>query len=110
MNEVAPTTIKGIPETVIADKEEVNTIQESEEDSRVLLTQQNIAKYNNSPDCKEKFNNDDPVIQVTYKNKMKGISFNVPYNPKWGNEKYRISPYEESNYASVGGPDEIVLT
>jgi len=67
-------------------------------DDRILLTPENIRQYNGETSetrCNEKFNNDDLSVMVNYSNKEKGISLEIPYNPNWGNEKYRINPYDE---------------
>ena len=66
-------------------------------DERILLTSENIYQYNppTDPGCYEKFNQDSPNTTIDYYNKEKGISFRVPYNSNWGNEKYKINPYEE---------------
>jgi len=69
---------------------------------RILLTPENISQYNppSSPKCSEKFNQDPSNTTVDYYNKEKGISFEVPYNSNWGNEKYKINPYEKWNNES----------
>ena len=67
-------------------------------DSRILLTPENIRQYNGETSeerCSEKFNNDSSSTTVNYSSKESGISLDIPYNPNWGNEKYRINPYDE---------------
>lgn len=44
------------------------------------------------------FNFDSPSTTVLYSNSAKGISLSLPYNPKWGTEKYKIPPYYEHEY------------
>ncbi|KPJ55067.1 hypothetical protein AMJ47_02165 [Parcubacteria bacterium DG_72] len=34
-----------------------------------------------------------PTTEVLFSSKEKGISLKIPYDPNWGNERYKISPY-----------------
>lgn len=40
-------------------------------------------------------NSDLPTETVEYRNTEVGITFSVPYNPAWGNAKYKIRPFDE---------------
>jgi hypothetical protein len=71
-----------------------------EKKEKTLLTEKNMdeiwEKYC-APEvfsaiCYE-FNHDPPTTEVSYINREKGISLKIPYNPNWGNEKIKISPY-----------------
>ena len=62
-------------------------------DTRILLTPENIIKYQGS--CDEKFNNDVPNSFPMYSSSQLGLSFSVPYNSSWGSSKYRVKPYDE---------------
>lgn len=66
-------------------------------DKRILLTPENISQYNppEKPNCSEKFNKDIPNLIIKYYDEEKGISIDIPYNSNWGNEKYKINPYEK---------------
>ncbi|RLC35650.1 hypothetical protein DRH14_00365 [Candidatus Shapirobacteria bacterium] len=70
---------------------------EAVSDSRILLTPENIEKYNKPYEkaCDVKFNNDKATDTVVYVDKSRGLSVELPYNPNWGNETYRINPYDE---------------
>jgi hypothetical protein len=76
-----------------------------EVDKRILLDQ---ARYEKIPyyteEFGEKFNTDPPNTTVSYFNIDKGISFQIPYNPKWGTEKYKIPPYYEYENKVLFGP------
>ncbi len=78
-------------------------------DKRILLTLENISQYNNpsNPNCSEKFNQDPPNTIIKYEDKEKGISFDMPYNSDWGNEKYKINPYEK--WKDESGKDYILF-
>ncbi len=76
-------------------------------DNRILLTPENISQYNNpSKDpssCNEKFDFSSANTTVTYASSNKGISVKLPYNSNWGNNKYKINPYDEySNRLNFG--------
>jgi len=68
-------------------------------DSRILLTPDNIEEYNKPYEtaCDVKFNYDKPNTTVVYQNSTNGFSVSIPFNPSWGNDKYRINPYDEKN-------------
>jgi len=68
-------------------------------EKRILIDQKRWdEQFDNPIDLGEKFNTDPPTTKVLYSNSEKGISLYLPYNPKWGTEKYKILPYylEES--------------
>lgn len=67
------------------------------EDIRILLTPSNVSKYSNTYNENyfgENFNFDPPTTSVTYENPEKGIRVELPYNPVWGSNNYRIRPYD----------------
>lgn len=45
------------------------------------------------PGCGQDFNEDRSNTTSTYKNKAKGIQLDLPYNRRWGSDKYKIHPY-----------------
>lgn len=82
-NQVVPTDILQ-PTTVPAD-------------NRILLTLENERLYNSGTTTEErciKFNTDPANTYVNYRNQDKGLSIEMPFNQKWGNDQYRIDPYE----------------
>ena len=86
-------------------KKEEESLWKSEPlDKRILLTPQNIDQYNvrSSASCDEKFNNDAPSTTVNYKSEKFGISIDVPYNPKWGSNRFKLNPYDFSNIEISG--------
>jgi hypothetical protein len=48
------------------------------------------------------FNLDDANSKVKYENKEKGISFDIPYNAKWGNKNCKVEAYTEFIQPSGG--------
>ena len=60
-------------------------------DKRILITPAIAAQQTT---CMS-FNGDAADTLVEYSNPEKGVAFKIPYNPKWGDEKYRINPYDE---------------
>lgn len=73
-------------------------------DTRILLTtnnayeiQQSIINANGTARdmCDVGFNSEPANTFVTYRNIEKGIEISIPYNNNWGNEKYRIDPYDK---------------
>ena len=76
---------------------------------RVLLTPLSGKSYYNPAgewNCNVQFNFDPPTVNVSYSNLLRGISISIPFNEKWGNEKYRINPYDEMGEAILFGPIE----
>lgn len=67
-------------------------------DKRILLTSTNSTEVLASIDNCDKLgtlNNDPPDRTVKYSNPDLGLEFDVPFNPKWGSEKYKLNPYDE---------------
>jgi hypothetical protein len=52
----------------------------------------------------KEFNLDPPNTTVLYSNPAKGISLQIPYNPKWGSERYKIPAYYEYEEKVLFGP------
>lgn len=79
-------------------KPKKNTVNDDADD-RTLLTSENISQYNppSKPNCSEKFNTDMPDTIAKYENMDRGITLELPYNKNWGNETYKIMPYEMWN-------------
>lgn len=76
------------------------TIPENTNDktTRVILTHNNTPPFLNrfdNPECEQIFSNDPAATTVQYSNTDKGITFSVPYNEQWGNEKYKVTAYNE---------------
>lgn len=62
-------------------------------DGRIILISGN---YDDKPElCQASFNAEPANATVLYSSKERGISLQVPFNEKWGNEQYVISPYYE---------------
>jgi len=86
-----------------------NLIENNNQDNnqeRILLTNNNIGQYNKgtSQDCDEDFNQSPYNKWANYQNKERGISLNIPYNDQWGNDQYRLNPYEQINNSLIFGP------
>lgn len=75
-------------------------------DYRVLLSFENIRKYNQwtSENCQEDFNTSPANQWVDYSNSQLGIKFKVPYNSLWGNSRFQINPYDEFKGSIWFGP------
>ncbi|QQS60822.1 MAG: hypothetical protein IPN70_02935 [Candidatus Moraniibacteriota bacterium] len=54
----------------------------------------------NQYEFREDFNIDAPTTTVKYSNTEKGISFDIPFNPNWGNEDCKVKPYIEFTHSS----------
>ena len=68
------------------------------EDQRILLTSANSTEVlAGIEDCDKlgTLNEDPPDRTVKYRNPDLGLEFDVPFNPKWGSEKYKLNPYDE---------------
>lgn len=68
-------------------------------DARVVLTPEKYPHMFPSPQVCEQdfhFNADPPDAIIPFSNSLKGIGFDVPFNAKWGNEQYRLNPYDET--------------
>lgn len=84
-----------------------NGANPTEKDTRILITANSTGFYDISgdvpgPGCSTDFNNDPATTTSVYTNVAKGISFTLPYNPKWGTSKYRINPYDRGTIYSSG--------
>jgi hypothetical protein len=67
-------------------------------DDRTLLTiDPGTLSYNpdGAPGCEETFSTAAPTTTVRYESQKYGVAFDVPYNPDWGSEQYRIAPFDE---------------
>lgn len=69
-----------------------NSQPENISTKRVLIAS-GYAEKNREQLCKEKFNTDKPNATVKYSDKEAGFEVLLPYNEKWGNEKYELPPY-----------------
>jgi len=49
----------------------------------------------NDERCKEKFNYDPANTTATYLSQKTGISLELPYNPNWGSQRFKVPPYDE---------------
>lgn len=77
-------------------------------DNRILLTPENQNQYwTPTKGCDEEFNHDPANTTTTYSNQVKGISLEIPYNHKWGSNKYRINPYDERETMGEMLPDSL---
>lgn len=61
-------------------------------DGRTVLT---VGNQNTA--CEPGFNIDPANTTRNYSNEKFGISVDLPFNEKWGNEKFSVSPFEEVN-------------
>ncbi len=74
----------------------VNETTPKAPDDRILLTPETMEQYWTSENgCRERFNYDKPNTYITYQSESRGLSVEIPYNLSWGNETYRINPYDE---------------
>lgn len=63
-------------------------------DSRTALLPGN---YDHDPSvCQAEYNKDAPNTTFTYSSQTRGIAFEVPYNTKWGNQKFYLPPFVEA--------------
>lgn len=58
--------------------------------------------YDNFYLLSKDFNLDDANSKAKYENIEKGISFDIPYNAKWGNKNCKVEPYTEFIQPSGG--------
>jgi hypothetical protein len=70
-------------------------------DKRALLTSENFYQVLNegADECNQfgVLNHDEPTSYIKYSKVDGGVEFAVPYNKKWGNKKYKLTPYDEYN-------------
>lgn len=70
-------------------------------DTRLLITPENSSEIFITPPestgdpsiIGEEYNFDPPTTTVQYRNDDVGIRLEIPYNPAWGSDKYRVAPY-----------------
>jgi hypothetical protein len=89
----------------LATREEIEMPEIKLPEKRILIDQKRWSEQIDNPiDLGEKFNTDPPTTKVLYTNPEKGVLLHIPYNPKWGTEKYKILPYYK-----VPCPDEHIM-
>lgn len=73
---------------------------------RTLLTPELIQRYHEyGPlNCNTNFNSDEENEYVTYSNEKYSISFDIPYNSSWGNQKFWIEPFANNGDSVQFGP------
>ena len=103
----APTPIT----EVVQNDNSNNEISENQEDdkpidNRIALTPEAIKKYFPQM-CAEDLNYDPATETVLYSSKQRGLSVSLPFNPKWGNEKFKLTPYDEVKSTISPFPDFI---
>ena len=97
-NEVVETPEEMIEEVVEVPVEDEANEEEnfeeyfSQDDERILLTNENADQYQFEDCLNYETNTDTPSTAFIYEDK--GISFSIPYNPNWGNDEFRINPYD----------------
>ena|SRR3990167_9165736 len=67
-------------------------------DDRTLLEPNELGQYfpgNGDAPCTD-FVASEPTQEVRYDNPDWGLALEIPYNSDWGNEQYRINPYDEA--------------
>jgi len=74
-------------------KKEMEEKKQEETDERILVSAENLDEINKQTWCDVTFNKEPADEDIVYEGF--GISFKVPYNKKWGTEKYRISAFDE---------------
>lgn len=73
-----------------------------EPSKRIVVTNE-FARNNSEKLCEEKFNTDPANTTVVYRDEMAGFEVKVPYNEKWGNDKYSVAPHEQYKNAGIRG-------
>lgn len=81
------------------DNKILSTFKFVELSSKILLTPKNTKKYNDRYGCNIEFNYDTPNTHVEYKDSNRGLLMNIPFNTNWGNEMFRLEPYDETESA-----------
>lgn len=76
--------------------------QDKGEDGRIIVSRDNAYCFSREIECNVSFNYDKPDIWETYQGH--GIKINLPYNLKWGNDKYSILPWDERENMISFGP------
>lgn len=75
-------------------------------DDRILLVPENIGEYHSrfKTGCEEEFNFNPPTTEAIYRNRERGISLKIPYNPQWGSKTFKILPFDERDGKVSFGP------
>jgi len=81
----------------------LSTFKFTDSSSRILLTPDNVSTYDEAA-CNTKFNGDPASTAVKYSNLKNGIELEVPYNPNWGNDKFKINPFDDTADHITFGP------
>jgi hypothetical protein len=79
------------------------------EDGRTLLTLTNaeeLISQNSITRCDIDFNDAKPTTAATFSQQESGLSVELPYNPDWGNEQFKIQPYERFELSP--GPNQTI--
>lgn len=83
-------------------------------DERILLTPDNIAQYQKDASgariCSPDFSLAEPTKTVEYTDSVGRFTIELPYNPDWGNDKYRIAPFDELDKPIDDGTGEVKST
>jgi len=88
--------IKKLQVDEVEKEDEVVEEEEEEIEYPITLTNKNINYEDiDREDIKELFK-EDANTTVEYSNKEWGIEFNIPFNEKWGDENYKIEPFDQS--------------
>ncbi|MCU0680610.1 MAG: hypothetical protein MUF50_04920 [Planctomycetes bacterium] len=70
----------------------------------VTINPLNITQYNAPENCQLKLNTLPAKGSVRYSSADKGLSFSAPYSKDWGNEKFRVNPYDDGKEKVSFGP------
>ena len=77
-------------------------------DERILLTPENLGEYNKNanglPNCEAGFVGGEGALEYTYTNEEYGFSADLPFNPDWGTQEYRLDPFDELVPPAGGEP------
>lgn len=94
--------LTNIPANKNASRQNQNTNNSINTDSRKLLTPVSGAAYYNLEQKCIAFNNDPATTEVNFSNSQKGLALKISYNPAWGNDQYRINAYDEVTLSGSG--------
>jgi hypothetical protein len=79
------------------------------QDDRTLLTLENaedLIAQGSIVRCDIDFNDAKPTTAATFSEQEDGLSVELPYNPDWGNEQFKIQPYERFELSP--GPNKTI--
>ena len=86
------------------------------QDDRTLLEPSSGRNYNpdeftndNTDSCFVDFNQDAASTTVTYESSARGLQLDLPHNPDWGTDEYRINPYDEISGSLFDGSSPALL-